>query len=63
MLLWISKVIVKNNSYICRDSPVLHSLSLLQSEVIRCQPGIVDLQQDIGIISCQIEDLWEEGKK
>lgn len=41
---------------------VPHPLSLLQPEVVSCQPGIVDLQQDIGIVSSQGEDLEGETR-
>ena len=58
MLLWA--YIVKNISRIYCDSIVLHLLSLLQPEVISCQPGIINLNQDIGIVCCQGEDLEGE---
>lgn len=60
---WASKVILKNNSYICCDNSVPYLVGLLHPEVISCQSGIVDLNQDIGIIDCQIDDLEEEAKK
>lgn len=37
-----------------------HPHSLLQPEVISCQAGIVNLQQHVGIVSCQGEDLRGE---
>lgn len=55
--------IVKNISCIYCDSIVPHLLSLLHPEVIRCQPGIINLNQDIGIVCCQVEDLEGETKK
>lgn len=63
MLLWARKVIVKNKVCICWDSIVPHSLSLLQPEVVSCQPGVVDLKHHIGIIIGQIDDLEREAKK
>jgi len=50
-------------SHIYCDSIVPHLLSLLQPEVIGCQPGIINLNQDIGIVCCQVEDLEGETKK
>lgn len=63
MLAWTSRVIVKNNSCACCYNIVPHSLSSLQSEVISCQPGIVDLKQYFGIICCYLDDLEGETKR
>lgn len=45
------------------EAPALftpHPRNLLHPEVISCQSGIVNLQQDTGIVSCQVDDLKGE---
>lgn len=40
-----------------REKPHVLHINLLQSEIICSQPGIVDLQNDSGIVNSSCEDL------